>query len=374
MTDYSDLKDLFGNTKNDNGEDDQATESSWRPVDLTTIQPDTEKPRWLHRTDGLALLYPGRIQWISGEPETAKSWFTLTGAGEVLNAGGRVAFVDYEDDAAGFLARCAALGIAAIGHHKADRLRYIQPTDPVTAGHNDNRYTPGRLALVDLCAWQPDLAILDGVTAGMDLEGLDPERNSEVATWLAAVARPLARAGAAVPCLDHVTKSREGRGRWAIGAQHKLAAIDGAAYLIETIQPVARAVGPDPIEGLYRLTITKDRRGHIRGHTTPGSSTIADIAITGWPDGGLTVKVEPPGRASIDEHQRRIVEHLAVYDGATKTAIRALGNSDSMDVAALELVKAGHITVNPVGNAHRHHLTDSGRENWHEVIDKVTNK
>jgi hypothetical protein len=266
MTDYSDLKDLFGNTKNDNGEDDQATESSWRPVDLTTIQPDTEKPRWLHRTDGLALLYPGRIQWISGEPETAKSWFTLTGAGEVLNAGGRVAFVDYEDDAAGFLARCAALGIAAIGHHKADRLRYIQPTDPVTAGRNDNRYTPGRLALVDLCAWQPDLAILDGVTAGMDLEGLDPERNSEVATWLAAVARPLARAGAAVPCLDHVTKSREGRGRWAIGAQHKLAAIDGAAYLIETIQPVARAVGPDPIEGVYRLTITKDRRGHIRGH------------------------------------------------------------------------------------------------------------
>lgn len=347
--------------------DDEPTDTSWLPIDLSAKQADTEQPQWLHRTDKLALLYPGRIHWISGEPETAKSWLALTASGEVLDAGGRVAIVDYEDDAAGFLARCAAIGIDAIAHHQADRLRYVQPSDPITAGRRDNRHTPGRLALLDLCAWAPNLAIIDGVTAGMDLEGLDPERNTEVAAWLAAVARPLARAGAAVPCLDHVTKSREGRGRWAIGAQHKLAAIDGAAYLIETVRPVARSVGLDPIEGLYRLTITKDRRGHIRGHVAPGSTTIADIAVTGWPDGRLTVGVEVPGRGAIDEHQRRIIEHLAAYDGATKTSLRALGNSDSMDTAALELIKAGHIKVEPVGNAHRHYLTDSGREHWHEA-------
>jgi hypothetical protein len=369
-TDYTDLGHLIGTTTNGDGDDEQPTESSWRPVDLTTSQADSEQPRWLHRTDGLALLYHGRIHWMSGEPETAKSWLALTGAAEVLAAGGRVAVVDYEDDAAGFLARSAALGIDAVSHHKADRLRYIQPSDPVTAGRGDNRYTPGRLALADLCAWQPDLAVIDGVTAGMDLEGLDPERNREVATWLAAVARPLARAGAAVPCLDHVTKSREGRGRWAIGAQHKLAAIDGAAYTIETVRPVARAIGADPIEGLYRLTITKDRRGHIRGHTAPGSSTIADVSVTAYPDSGITVRLEVPGRGGLDEHQRRVVEHLGIYPGAAKTALRGLGNSDSMDAAVIELVKAGHVKVEQVGVAHRHHLTDAGREHWHEVLDQ----
>jgi hypothetical protein len=205
----------------------------------------------------------------------------------------------------------------------------------------------------------------------MDLEGLDPERNREVATWLAAVARPLARAGAAVPCLDHVTKSREGRGRWAIGAQHKLAAIDGAAYLIETVRPVARAVGTDPIEGLYRLTLTKDRRGYIRGHTAAGTAAIADISVTAWPDGGLTVRVEVPGRGAIDEHQRRIVEHLAIYPGTAKSGLRVLGNSDSMDAAVLELVRAGDVRVEQVGIAHRHHLTDAGRDRWHETLEAL---
>jgi hypothetical protein len=352
----------------DGQSDEPPTPSSWEPVDLTTIGADAEQPRWLRRSDGLPLLYPRRIHWISGEPETAKSWVGLTAASEVLNAGGRVAIIDYEDDASGFLARCAALGIDAVRHHQAGQLRYIQPSDPIIAGHRDHRYTPGRLALADLCAWQPDLAVIDGVTAGMDLEGLDPERNREVATWVAAVARPLARAGAAVPCLDHVTKSREARGRWAIGAQHKLAAIDGAAYLIETVRPVARAVGADPIEGLYRLTLTKDRRGHIRGHTATGTATIADIPVTAFPDGGLTVRVEVPGRGGIDEHQRRVVEHLAIYPGTAKTALRALGNSDSMDTAVLELIRAGDIRVEQVGAAHRHYLTDDGRDRWHETI------
>ena len=52
--------------------------------------------------------------------------------------------------------------------------------------------------------------------------------------------RPIAAAGAAVVLIDHVAKDKEKRGRYAIGAQHKLAGV-AVAYGIE----VLRAAEPE---------------------------------------------------------------------------------------------------------------------------------
>lgn len=221
--------------------------------------------------------------------------------------------------------------------------------------------------------WAPGYVVIDACTASMDVEGLDPIQNREVATWLRPLAKPLAKAGAAVLIVDHVTKSKEGRDRWAIGGQHKLAAVDGAAYTLESVRPIGRALGAAPVNGLSRLVLVKDRRGYIRGRV-PGEklAPVADVAMVAYPDGGLSVHLEAPGRAEMDDNQARIVGHLAVYDGATKSALRVLGNSDSIDTATKDLIAAGHVNVERAGASHRHHLTDNGRATWAEIIAAST--
>ncbi len=106
--------------------------TSWAPlVDLAEVAAgDDEPPRWLQRSDGVRLLYPGRLHWISGEPETLKTWIALWAVIDALTQGARVAFIDLEDDAAGLVARLDALGMDAIEHHAAGRLDILRRRRP----------------------------------------------------------------------------------------------------------------------------------------------------------------------------------------------------------------------------------------------------
>ena len=69
--------------------------------------------------------------------------------------------------------------------------------------------------------------VIDGVTEAMTMHGLELKDNADVAKFVELLPRPLARMGAAVVLVDHVAKDTGGRGRFAIGAPHKLAGIDG---------------------------------------------------------------------------------------------------------------------------------------------------
>ncbi len=338
-------------------DDDPVAESSWSPIDLRDVDVEETPPKWLRRSDGLALLYPGRVHWLQGESESAKSWVALLAVAEAVEAGRRALVVDFEDDARGFRERLAALGLDTDAH--AGQLRYVRPLEPLTAPRNDT-VTNAAIAFGELVAWRPDVAVVDGVTEGMAIEDLDPMSNRDVATWIGLVPRPLARAGASTVVIDHVTKSTESRGRYAIGAQHKLAALDGAAYIVEAVRPLGRAKR-DPVEGLSKLTLAKDRRGHVRG-AIGGNLPVADVSLTAYPDGGIVARVAPPGTTGTDEHQARILEHLAHYDGATKTDLRALGYSDAVDRAAKDLAASDLIEIRKEGRSHRHYLTDAGRD------------
>ena len=59
--------------------------------------------------------------------------------------------------------------------------------------------------------------------------------------------------------IDHVTKNSDSRGRFAIGAQAKLAGLDGAAYTIEVRKPLGRGM-----EGALSVRVAKDRPGAVR--------------------------------------------------------------------------------------------------------------
>ena len=116
--------------------------------------------------------------------------------------------------------------------------------------------------------------------------GLSINDNDDVASFYRRLPRRFADAGPAVVLIDHVTKTREGRGRHAIGAQHKLAAIDGASYIIESVTPFAPARF-----GLSRLLIAKDRPGRIREHLD--GKTVAELHLHSEP-GHITASLRPP--------------------------------------------------------------------------------
>ena len=60
---------------------------------------------------------------------------------------------------------------------------------------------------------------MDGITEAMSLHGLQLQDNNDVARFMVMLPRRFARTGAAALLIDHVTKDRETRGRYAIGAQ-----------------------------------------------------------------------------------------------------------------------------------------------------------
>ena len=109
------------------------------------------------------------------------------------------------------------------------------------------------------------------------------------------------------------------------------------------------------------LTIAKDRPGTVRGSIPEGKGAAAIITITSWPDEGITYQVDLEQAAKDNKTRITILEHLVMYEGASTTELRKLTNSNAVDAAKKALITEGHITVTKVGQAHQHHITDSGR-------------
>ena len=122
--------------------------------------------------------------------------------------------------------------------------------------------------------------------------------------------------------IDHVVKSKETRGRYALGAQHKLA---GIAVAYSTDGDQARPTAQPP--GEIKVKIEKDRHGHVRGHAQASVIAIAHIAPE---DDGerVTVTLEAP-EVSTDAtgtwrptiYMDRVAAFIASEPGATRNAI-----------------------------------------------------
>lgn len=261
------------------------TDTSWAPLDLTTVfdGDGPPAPAMLTRDDGLCLLYAGKVHAFNAESESGKSWLALWAAAERLLAGEHVLYLDFEDDAQAIVGRLQALGLT-----RADiegRFHYLRPADRIDAVATA---TLERL-LVD---HRPTLAIVDGVTEVMAQNGWSINDNDDVAQFLLALPRRIARHGAAVVLIDHVTKDKEGRGRFALGAQHKLAGIDGAAYTLEVTQPFG--IGRD---GTARINVTKDRPGHVRGGSLEGRF-VGELRVQSLPEGAVHLSLSARSHGS----------------------------------------------------------------------------
>ncbi|EQM78198.1 bifunctional DNA primase/polymerase [Microbacterium maritypicum] len=234
--------------------------SSWEPVDLELFlsgEFKQEYPAIMHREDGPAMFYAGKVNDVHGESESGKSWIALSATSETLQLGQRVIFMDHESDPQTVIGRLLRLGVTK------DQIRagldYRRPQE----FHLSEEMTKDMAAFDALASNKAALIVIDGVTEAMGLMDMSPLDNDEIRKWWNSYPRRLARAtGAAVVLIDHVVKSSDGRGRFAFGGQHKMAAVDGASYFVD----VEEALGPGKI-GSLKVYVTKDRPGGVREFT-----------------------------------------------------------------------------------------------------------
>jgi len=298
----------------------------------------TDSADLLLRTDGIGLVYPGKMHMIQAEPSVGKSWVAFYLCSEVLAAGGSAVVIDYEDSLGSILNRMQTVG--ANHDQLRNRFRYVHPEGPMGAAEIVRLF-----ALVE--EMNPDVVIIDGVAESLSRDGLSEDSATDFVQWTDKLPRRLARTGAAVVMLDHVAKDSENRGRWARGTGAKLAVLDGAAY---TLRPAGAAFSKHRA-GKIKLTVAKDRPGSVGA---PGE-TAAIIELTPHAAGSLlTIVVHPDNveMAKTDPWRPTILmEKISRALEESKTPLTATGiaqlvhaEKNELRAEALERLKfEGHV-------------------------------
>ena len=321
------------------GVDDDTPNHPWAPQDLTNILDhgeELQQPTVLQRSDGHHLLYPTAIHSIAGEPESGKTWVALIAAVQELREGHHVTYVDFEDRAGRVIPRLVNLGATRL--QILERFHYIRP---ITA------LDPAGGAQLDAVAKLSTLAVIDGVTEAMTLHGLSLMDNEDAARFLDLLPRRLADHGPAVLQIDHVVKDSERQGRWAIGAGHKLAGLDGAAYGVKVIEPFGRGKA-----GRARITINKDRPGAVREHAN--GSIVAELvldstgnALLARLDEPTTAPRGPDGELRPTHLMEKVSQVVEEHPGTSGRQIEAAvkGKAEYIRLALKTLVIEGFITT-----------------------------
>lgn len=333
--------------------------SSWSPMDLSQVLDGTYRAPQagvLFRDDGQGLLYPGHVHWLHGESESGKSWVAQYAAACVLETGGRVLYIDHESNPSEIVGRLLAMGVGR--SDIAERFDYVRPEVPARTAAED---------YAALLGHDYALAVVDGVTDAVGLDGVTSKDNDEVAGWMRRIPHSLARhTGAAVACIDHVSKDTEGRGRFAIGGQHKMAGVDGAAYLVEPVEPLGQGT-----RGSLVMRVAKDRPGSVRpacgrynkvnrlqeaarvviDSTKPGITAVT----VGAPEEPLDPQTGEFRPTELMERISRVVENAPNGASFRQIKFAVVGQDERLREAVKMLVKEGYVEldIDPNKTTHR---------------------
>jgi hypothetical protein len=325
-------------------EEGNIKESSWIPKEIGESELEEEEPpSMLRREDGNCLLYAGKINAIFGESESGKTWIALEAIRQELEKNNIVFYLDFEDSARSILNRLKTLRVK---QDKFKMFRYANPDEPLGEGI-------GEIMRTQIMAYLPTLIVVDGVNAAMNLLGLDLEKNKDATHFSQKVLKPLRIGGAGILTIDHVTKSKDNRGNYAIGAQAKRADIDGAAFAVSVALPFGRG-----IDGALDITCTKDRPGFVRA-ICPDAKTVGVANLKSLPDGGIAVSISGGAVAisNADQRMEQVSNFLESHGyemnfNDIKRKLREEGNgmgSDMVKMALDGLVNAGSVGVRQVG-------------------------
>jgi hypothetical protein len=300
------------------------------------------------RNDGAHILYAGKINGIYGDPETAKTWFALHLAQQVLSAGGTVALIDIDHNGE---------------NDTVDRLRKLGVSDQLIGDAAHFRYyipeTPAELLATrdDIIEQHPTLCILDSIGELIPMLGLDSNSNDDISRGYRAMLTPLAQEHTAVLTIDHLAKAGKSDHGYAIGGIAKKRIINGAYYHAEAL-----TIPAPGIVGKVRIMVTKDRPGGIREHAPQGSLgnfIIDSSASDGHINTLIANTIGSPLRPT--NTMERISRLLAGTDGMHKTTInkQIAVKQATMDQAIIVLVQEGYVRTSQVsGKTIYHHERD----------------
>lgn len=310
--------------------------TSWSAVDLTGILAGTdepERPEFVTRTDGHALFYRGKVNYILGASESGKTWLALYGIVQALQAGKSALYIDFEDSA-----RTAVHRLRCLGATDEDLTRFVYAhPDESLAGADAAREFEELLVRV-----KPDFVLIDSFNEALSIFGL-MNTGDDIPRFLEALPRLIVkRTGACVVVIDHTRKNNTGAAPGGIGSQGKRSGQSGSAVTVETVAPFAPGT-----RGASKLTVDKDRPGGLRAESK-GGKHVGTFVMDETTRGELVVQVHGPessDAASRDTVRpttlmERISEHLealtepqsqravadAVTGGARGTRIAALKN------------------------------------------------
>jgi hypothetical protein len=325
-------------------EEGNIKESSWIPKEIGESELEEEEPpSMLRREDGNCLLYAGKINAIFGESESGKTWIALEAIRQELEKNNIVFYLDFEDSARSILNRLKTLRVK---QDKFKMFRYANPDEPLGEGI-------GEIMRTQIMAYLPTLIVVDGVNAAMNLLGLDLEKNKDATHFSQKVLKPLRIGGAGILTIDHVTKSKDNRGNYAIGAQAKRADIDGAAFAVSVALPFGRG-----IDGALDITCTKDRPGFVRA-ICPDAKTVGVANLKSLSDGGIAVSISGGAVAisNADQRMEQVSKFLESHGyemnfNDIKKRLRDEGigmGSDMVRLALDTLVARGAVAVRQLG-------------------------
>ena len=225
------------------------------------------EPRYVKRTDGKALLYPGKDSYLYAETESGKSWLVAHVIGQCIDEGVPVMVVDFEEgDELEYGNRLLDLGGDEGKLSDPARFRYLMVDGKCTDEIMSEADDMGALVVV-----------YEGMSVAYDVYGLQVKENDSATAFRRTLVKPHLVAGRAVLTTDHVVKDRDGRGRYAIGGVMKLNAASGGAFLLVNVEGLAPGQ-----RGASNLYVTKDRPGAVKRHSVPaGKSFDAQVKRVG---------------------------------------------------------------------------------------------
>lgn len=343
------------------GDDLIQERSSWwpKPLDLDGSA-EEPAPAFLVRDDGSRLIYKGKVNGLLGESESGKTWVALFAVQQALAEGRKVIYIDFEDSARSILGRLRALG--AMDFH-LQHLVYANPDEGLNPTAAADLYEA-------LASFNPELVVVDGFNEAMTLLGLDINSNNDVTKFGQVVLRPLKKLGAAVLTIDHVPKSKENRGNYAIGAQAKRALIDGTAIAVEVLAPFGRGQN-----GELRLSVTKDRPGHVRAISLGAKAAgVAHLRSAG-PD-KVRIAIVPVGGAGGSFRPTHLMEKISkLLEASTASLTKATveksieGKAEAVRQGCQVLMDEGYIKVE---NGARNSLNLSSLRPYREADDPAS--
>ncbi len=256
----------------------EASTSTWigEPLSLVTDDERVEPPEILSRTDGLGLIYPGRLNVLFGQAESGKTWLALLACIQEIRKGHNVVFYDFEDYRDSARERMKAIGAT---DDELDKFYYARVEGPLM---EDVWKHEVRLQIEELA---PTLVVIDSLDELLAIHGRSPDKSQDVREVRQQTVDRIKGLGPAVIVIDHVGHRDKGR---QTGSQAKVSQLDGASILVDMQDNNKFGRGSAP--GKAALRIRKDRPGHLRGsvlapdligtvHFEPGIDGVLDIYI-----------------------------------------------------------------------------------------------